>query len=248
MNTGKEFRWKHIFRNDGKAVIVAMDHSTRGAAPGLENYLDAVNKVAAGGADAVLTSYGNMVALAKDLPRNLGYLVGIPSPPRAEFVREAALAGADALKFTHFGGLSDANLNALQPIAAACEEYGIVFMPEVVPQDATRKTLYDQVVRAARLGQEAGGDFIKTAYTGSVESFKEVVKNCPVPIVILGGEKMESDRDLLQVVKDSIDAGGAGICIGRNIFQHKDPTAITAAICKIVHEGASVEEALKLVS
>ncbi len=248
MNTGKEFRWKHIFRDDGKAVIVAMDHSTRGVAPGLENYLETVKKVAEGGADAILLSYGNMVSLAKDLPRNLGYIVGIPFPPRAEFVKEAAVAGADGLKFTHFGGLRDANLNALQPIAAACEQYGIVFMPEVVPQDDKHKTLNDQIASAARLGQEAGGDFIKTAYSGSVESFKEVVKNCPIPIVILGGEKMDSDRELLQVVKDSIEAGGAGTCMGRNVFQHKDPKAITAAICKIVHEGASVEEALKLVS
>ena len=248
MNTGKEFRWKHIFRDDGKAVIVALDHSTKRVVPGLENYLETVKKVAAGGADAILLSYGNMVTLSKDLPRSLGYIVGIPSPPRADFVKEASIAGADALKFTHFGGLSDPNLNALQPIAAACQEYGIVFMPEVVPQDDKRKTLYDQVASAARLGQEAGGDFIKIAYTGSVESFKEVVKNCPVPVVILGGEKMDSDRELLQVVKDSIEAGGAGICIGRNIFQHKDPKAITAAICKIVHEGASVKEALKLVS
>jgi fructose-bisphosphate aldolase/2-amino-3,7-dideoxy-D-threo-hept-6-ulosonate synthase len=248
MNTGKNIRWNHIFRNDGKAVIVAMDHSTRGVAPGLEDYLATVKKVADGGADAILLSYGNMLTLAKDLPRNLGYIVGIPSPPRAEFVKEAAKAGADGLKFTHFGGLRDKNLDMVQPIAAACEEYGIVFMPEVVPQDENHKTLYDQVGNAARLGQEAGGDFIKTSFTGSVESFKKVVKTCPIPIVILGGEKMDSDRELLQVVKDSIDAGGAGTCMGRNIFQHKDPKAITAAICKIVHEGASVEKALKLLS
>jgi fructose-bisphosphate aldolase/2-amino-3,7-dideoxy-D-threo-hept-6-ulosonate synthase len=248
MNTGKEMRWKHIFREDGKAVIVAMDHSMRRNVPGLENYLDTVKKVAQGGADAILTSYGNMLTLAKDLPRSLGYILSIPTPPRVDFVKEASIAGADGLKFTHFGGLNDANLNALQPIAAACQEYGIVFMPEVVPQDDKRNTLYDQVASAARLGQEAGGDFIKTAYTGSVASFREVVKNCPIPVVILGGEKMDSDRELLQVVKDSVEAGGAGTCMGRNVFQHKDPKAITAAISKIVHEGASVEKAMKLLS
>jgi DhnA family fructose-bisphosphate aldolase class Ia len=248
MNAGKMIRWKHIFRDDGKAVIVAMDHSMRGKVPGLEDYLATIKKVTEGGADAILISYGNLLTLAKDLPRNLGYIVSIPFPPRADFVKEASIAGADALKFTHFGGLRDSNLQALQPIAAACEKHGIVFMPEVVPQDDKRNTIYDQVVSAARLGQEAGGDFIKTAYSGSVESFKKVVETCPIPIVILGGAKMESDRDLLQVVKDCMDAGGAGTCMGRNIFQHEDPKAITAAICKIVHEGASVDEAYKLIS
>jgi DhnA family fructose-bisphosphate aldolase class Ia len=244
MNAGKEIRWKHIFRDDGKTVIVAMDHSMRGKVPGLEDYLTTVKKVAAGGADAILIGYGNLLTLAKDLPRGLGYIASIPYPARPEFVREAAAAGADGLKFTHFGGLRDPNLNALQPIAAACEEYGLVFMPEVVPQDENRNTLYDQVASAARLAQEAGGDFVKTAYTGSPESFKEVVDLCPIPVVILGGPKMESDLELLQVAKGCMEAGGAGTCFGRNVFQHKDPKVVTAAICKIVHEGATVDEAL----
>jgi DhnA family fructose-bisphosphate aldolase class Ia len=246
MNTGKEIRWKHIFRDDGKAVIVAMDHSMRGVSPGLENYLKTVKKVAEGGADAILTSYGNLLTHAKELPRTLGYILSIPYPPRPGFVRDASIAGADGLKFTHFGGLRDPNLEFLQPIAAACEEYGIVFMPEVVPQDEKRNTIYEQVASAARLGQEAGGDFIKTAYTGSVESFKEAVDSCPIPIVILGGAKMDSDMDLLRVVEGCVEAGGAGTCMGRNIFQHKDPTAVTKALCKIVHEGATAEEAYKI--
>lgn len=246
MNAGKYIRWNHIFQKDGKTVIVAMDHSTGGVAPGLEDYLGTVKKVAAGGADAILLSYGNMLALAKDLPRNVGYIVGIPRPPRPEFVKEAAIAGADALKFTHFGTLRDPNLQALQPFSAACEEYGIVFMPEVVPQDEKRNTVYEQVASAARLGQEAGGDFIKTSYTGSVDSFRSVVKTCPIPIVILGGAKMDSDREVLEVAKGAIDAGGAGTCMGRNVFQHSDPTAITAALCKIVHGGATVDEALSV--
>lgn len=245
MNAGKNIRWNHIFREDGKTVIVAMDHSMRGITPGLENYLETVKKVVEGGADAILISYGNLLTYSKELPRNTGYIVSIPYPPRVEFVKEAALAGADALKFTHFGGLRDANCEMIQPIAAACEKYGIVFMPEVVPQDKERNTIYTDVEHAARLGQEAGGDFIKTAYTGDVESFKKVVKGCPIPIVILGGAKMDSDRAVLEVVKGAMDAGGAGTCMGRNVFQHKDPKAITMAISKIVHENASVDEACK---
>lgn len=248
MNPGKNIRWNHIFREDGKAVIVAMDHSIRGVTPGLENYLETVKKVVEGGADAILISYGNLLTYSEDLPRNTGYIVSIPYPPRVEFVKEAAKAGADALKYTHFGGLRDSNIEMIQPIAAACEEHGIVFMPEVVPQDKERNTIYEQVGNAARLGQEAGGDFIKTAYTGDVESFKKVVENCPIPIVILGGAKMDSDRELLKVVKGAIDAGGVGTCMGRNVFQHKDPKAVTMAICKIVHENASVDEAYKLIA
>ncbi len=59
---------------------------------------------------------------------------------------------------------------------------------------------------------------------------------------------MDSDRAFLQVTKDSIDAGGAGTCMGRNMFQHEDPSAVVAALVKIVHEGASVDEAYKIIS
>jgi hypothetical protein len=83
---------------------------------------------------------------------------------------------------------------------------------------------------------------IKVPYTGSSESFHEVVEGCSIPVVIAGGEKIETDKDILEMVKGAITAGGAGVSIGRNVFQHKDPEKIVKAISKIVHKGFSVEE------
>ncbi|RPJ13415.1 MAG: fructose-bisphosphate aldolase, partial [Desulfobacteraceae bacterium] len=83
-------------------------------------------------------------------------------------------------------------------------------------------------------------------YTGSVETFKEVVAGCSIPVVIAGGPKMDSDREILEMVRGAIDAGGAGASIGRNVFQHKNPTKMVQAISAIVHDGAGVEDALKL--
>jgi len=74
---------------------------------------------------------------------------------------------------------------------------------------------------------------------------REVVKGCPVPVVIAGGPKMNTDRDVLEMVKGAVEAGGAGTSIGRNIFQHKNPTKMVRAIAKIVHEGYDVDEAMK---
>jgi class I fructose-bisphosphate aldolase len=73
-----------------------------------------------------------------------------------------------------------------------------------------------------------------------------VVEGCFVPVVIAGGEKMDTDEDVLQMVKGCVDAGGAGVSIGRNIFQHRSPTKIVKAISKIVHNGVFVQEALKI--
>jgi DhnA family fructose-bisphosphate aldolase class Ia len=104
----------------------------------------------------------------------------------------------------------------------------------------------DLVAHAARLGAELGADIVKTNYTGDVESFKEVISSCHVPVIIAGGPKMETSSDVLQMVKDSITAGGAGLSIGRNVFQHEDPAKIVMALSAIVHSEASVAEALKI--
>ena len=55
---------------------------------------------------------------------------------------------------------------------------------------------------------------------------------------------MDTDRAVLEMVRGAIDAGAAGTSIGRNVFQHPDPSGIVRALCRIVHEGAGVDEAL----
>jgi DhnA family fructose-bisphosphate aldolase class Ia len=102
------------------------------------------------------------------------------------------------------------------------------------------------VKHAARVGAELGADIVKVVYTGSVRSFRRVVKGCPVPVVIAGGEKMESDEELLTMVHESLKAGGAGVSIGRNVFQHTSPMRIVEAIGAVVHRNASVQAALKM--
>ena len=72
-----------------------------------------------------------------------------------------------------------------------------------------------------------------------------MVEGCFVPVVIAGGGKIKTDQDMLEMVKGAMIAGGAGVSIGRNVFQHKDPSKIVRSICKIVHHGLTIEEGLK---
>ncbi len=74
-----------------------------------------------------------------------------------------------------------------------------------------------------------------------MKHFRQVVESCPVPIVILGGPKVESDLEALKWAKGCVDAGGVGVAMRRNIWQHENPKAIAKAISKILHEDASVE-------
>jgi fructose-bisphosphate aldolase/2-amino-3,7-dideoxy-D-threo-hept-6-ulosonate synthase len=104
----------------------------------------------------------------------------------------------------------------------------------------------DVVAHAARVGAELGADIIKTNYTGRVDTFREVVRGCCVPVIIAGGPKAETVQEILQMVQESLEAGGAGVSIGRNVFQHKNPAKMVEAISAIVHKGASVKEASEI--
>jgi DhnA family fructose-bisphosphate aldolase class Ia len=79
-----------------------------------------------------------------------------------------------------------------------------------------------------------GADFIKIAYTGTAESFKRLALGCFVPVFVLGGES-KAEAQILGQVKEAMAAGAAGVAMGRNVWQHRDPVAMTRAIVEVVH-------------
>jgi len=98
------------------------------------------------------------------------------------------------------------------------------------------------------VGVELGADVVKVPYTGDVDTFGHVVDSCCVPVVIAGGPKLDSTRAFLQMVHDSISAGGSGLSVGRNVFQHKNPAILCQALSKVVHEDVEVDEALEMLA
>jgi len=132
-------------------------------------------------------------------------------------------------------------------VARECKEWGIPLLVMIYPRGKDIKNGYDVdlIKQCARVGMELGADMVKTSYTGDIDSFREVTRGAIIPVLIAGGPKMGSDRDLLQMVSDSIEAGGRGVSIGRNIFQHRNPTAMTRAVADVVLRDATVDEALK---
>jgi fructose-bisphosphate aldolase/2-amino-3,7-dideoxy-D-threo-hept-6-ulosonate synthase len=96
---------------------------------------------------------------------------------------------------------------------------------------------------AVRLAEELGAEVVKTAYSGDADSFRHVVESTRLPVVIAGGAK-GTDRQTVQNVRGAMDGGAAGVSMGRSIFQHDDPEAITRAVSAIIHDDASADEAL----
>ena len=158
--------------------------------------------------------------------------------------------GADAVSIhINVGAEDEAEmLKDLGKTARICDLWGMPLIAMMYTRGTKVKSEHgvEYVKLAARIGSELGADIVKTNYTGSSDSFKEVVRGCKAPVVIAGGPKMSTEKDLMRMVYDAISVGGAGVAIGRNIFQADDPTLLVRKPCAIVHEGYSAEEAEKL--
>jgi len=257
---GKLIRLERIMnRETGRTVIVPMDHGvTVGPIEGLIDMKTTVNQVASGGANAIVIHKGLVEGGHRRRGKDVGLIIHLSgstslSPfPNAKTlvctVEEAVKLGADALSIhVNIGnGTEREMLSDLGWVAREARDWGMPLLAMMYPRGEKIQDEYDPTVIAhvARLGAELGADIIKVSYTGSVETFRKVVAGCPVPVVIAGGPKMSSDRDILEMVKGSIEAGGAGVSIGRNVFQHRDPSRMVGAISLLVHENSSVEEAL----
>lgn len=257
---GKLIRLERIMnRETGRTVIVPMDHGvTVGPIEGLIDMKTTVNQVASGGANAIVIHKGLVEGGHRRRGKDVGLIIHLSgstslSPfPNAKTlvctVEEAVKLGADALSIhVNIGNGTEREMLAdLGWVAREARDWGMPLLAMMYPRGEKIQDEYDPKVIAhvARLGAELGADIIKVSYTGSVETFRKVVAGCPVPVVIAGGPKMSSDRDILEMVKGAIEAGGAGVSMGRNVFQHRDPSRMVGAISLLVHENSSVEEAL----
>jgi fructose-bisphosphate aldolase/2-amino-3,7-dideoxy-D-threo-hept-6-ulosonate synthase len=132
-------------------------------------------------------------------------------------------------------------------ISEQCNDWGMPLIVMAYPRGPEIKDSFDPhaIAHCARAASELGADIVKVSYTGDIDTFKDVCRGALAPVVIAGGPKMDSDMDILNMVHDSIEAGGHGVSIGRNVFQNSDVMGITKAISSIVLDGYSVEEAAK---
>ena len=93
--------------------------------------------------------------------------------------------------------------------------------------------------------QRQESDIVKTVYTGDVETFRRVIKTCPVPIVIAGGPKANTNEEIIEMCVGAMKAGAKGVTFGRNVFQHQNPPAIVNALYKLIVKGISRKEVLR---
>ncbi|MEN6518418.1 MAG: 2-amino-3,7-dideoxy-D-threo-hept-6-ulosonate synthase [Methanospirillum sp.] len=258
---GKEIRLERIInRNTKRTIIVPMDHGvSQGPIDGLIDLGAAVDAVALGGANAVLGHIGLALYGHRRRGPDIGLILHLsastaiaPDPNEKVLVNTVTNAlrmGADAVSMhVNIGADSEAcMLQDLGRVAVQCQHWGMPLLAMMYPRGRKIEDEHavGHVKLAARVAAELGADIVKTVYTGDPDSFREVTRGCPVPVVVAGGSKTD-DRATLDLIEGAVEAGAAGISIGRNAFQHADPARFVRAAALIVHEGRTAGEAMEV--
>jgi fructose-bisphosphate aldolase/2-amino-3,7-dideoxy-D-threo-hept-6-ulosonate synthase len=257
MTAGHDARLSRI-GTDGRVLMVPMDHGlTLGAVTGLEEIESTIDAVTRGGADAVLTQKG-IAPRVHGNKNGAGYIVHLNGstaigPDERDkrptgTVTDAIRAGADAVS-VHINVGSEHEpdqISFLQEVTGRAAEFGLPVLAMTYARGPdirdSPEGYAEDLAHAVRLGEELGADLVKTSYSGSPATFERVVAATRLPVLIAGGSK-GTDRETLSMVRGAVDAGAAGVSMGRSIFQHEDPEAITAAVAAVLHDGADPVEA-----
>lgn len=246
MVLGKDIRLGRILKK-GKMLCIPLDHGiSSGPIEGINNIANLIDQTQDSGLTCFLINKGIIKALRT--PPSIGIIAHMsaatslgPDPNNKILmgsVKEAIRLGADGVSLhINIGSKEEPKmLYKLGQVADECNEWNIPLIAMMYPRGENIKNPHDPtiVAHAARIGAEAGADIVKTVYTGDPNSFRDVVKSCPVPIVIAGGPKSNTDSEILQMCKDAMNAGAIGVTFGRNIFQHRRPNEIIKALHSII--------------
>jgi len=248
-----------FFQDDGKAVIVPIDHGTAIPVPGLEDPAGLIERLNPF-ADGYVVNLGLANACCEQLAgKGICFRTDVykPAPDGHEdegsylvySIDEALEIGAHAVMnmcYPHHREEARMIRECAELISQSLQTNVPVIL-ETLPFGLGRPADYTvaNIRFAVRLAAELGADVVKTAYPGERREFERIVDECYVPVVVLGGAAGD-DTAILRMVADSMQAGASGVAIGRNVWQHRNPPRMAAALRAIVHDGASAEAAAKI--
>lgn len=256
MDWGMRNRLAQLIQPDGRALFLPIDHGYfQGPTRKLEEpgktvkpllpYADAIMLTRgilrscidpANAKPIILRVSGGTSMVGKDLANE-----GITTS-----VKEAIRLNASAVSLSVFVGseYEHESLLNLSKLVDECEEYGIPAMAVTAVGRELERREARYLALCCRIAAELGARVVKTYYCS--EGFEKVVAGCPVPVVIAGGPKVESELEVFEFVYDGIQKGAIGVNLGRNVWQNDYPVAMIRAIRAIIHENATSKEANEL--
>lgn len=191
----------------------------------------------------------SQVPLVLKLNGKTSLVKGDPIAPQLCSVREAVEIGASAVGYTIYVGSIHENemFREFELIQEQAHKGNLPVIAWMYPRGAAIKHESDKqtLSYAARIGLELGADMLKMKYNGSVEDLKWIVRSAGRAKVLIAGGSKANERKFLQEALDVMGAGCTGMAVGRNVWQHREPLKITAALKKIIFENSSIAEAMK---
>ena len=257
---------------DGRAVCVAADHGWMSdPTANVLNLKNILEQVVAGGADGVLMSFGTAQRLGymfqgknkpaiiiradwMNLPRLGGANVSNVLPVikfkkmATSQAKNALQMGASAITIYYFIGYSDefeaVNIEQAAVFSQQCRKVGLplIIEPMAVGGMVTGVNIAEILIASARIAVEIGADALKIPYTGDVMTFKQLVDQAKIPVLVLGGAKSDVPRDALELVDEALRAGASGTVFGRNVTKAKDPKKMVEDLCALVHGVKTIDE------
>ena len=270
------YRLNRLFDpGSGRSLAVAVDHGMPGEADlleGIEDMEAVIDALVDADPDALLLTPGQAELLQRRVGRakpvlvlrvDTGNVFGREVPdrpaswmyddPAGLAVRlDAACVIANLQDAPGQPSLRESCVQNIMRLRGECDRAQMPLMVEPVPM-APNTAGYDVHRDAERLrglvrqATELGADLIKCDPLPSSEDFARVVRTARVPVLVRGGGRI-ADDELLRITADVLDAGAAGLVYGRNVIQHADPSAMTRALAALVHDGATPDAALALLS
>jgi DhnA family fructose-bisphosphate aldolase class Ia len=264
-DVGKAMRLKRVIDAAGVSVICALDHGMTSPTflEPLADIAERARETVAGGANVIMMSKGMIrVAHGAFAPTtSLALLLSASADPGGDRpqivqiadVEEALTLGADAVVlFTALGGDTEAGMiDTLASVGRECAALGMPFIAEAefpttyaTVEELKQQYGFEYLRRNVRLCTELGADIVKTNWPGDADSFARCVEAANgIPVVLAGGSRLE-DAELLARMEQAMAAGAIGCSVGRNIFMHGNPEAITRALARVIRERWTADKAL----
>jgi putative autoinducer-2 (AI-2) aldolase len=253
MEWGMKNRLSQLIQKDGKALFLPIDHGYfQGPTHGLEKPGETIEPILQY-ADGLMLTRGvlrNCInpALQKPIILRVSGAVTVVGEDLANesvvtSIQEILRLNASAVSMSVFVGTKYENksLSNLAKLVDECEDYGIPVMAVTSVGRELEKREARYLALVARVSAEIGARVVKTYYCK--ENFEKVIEGCPVPVVIAGGPKTETQQEVFDFVYDGMQKGAVGVNLGRNIWQTPHPVASIRAIRAIIHDGYNAKEA-----
>ncbi len=256
MDWGIKNRLSRIIRPDtGRTLMLAVDHGYfLGPIRRLEKPADTIMPLLPY-ADALMLTRGvlrNCIPPTVDKPMVLRVSGGVSvvGPDLADEgisvnMEDAVRLNVTAVAISIFVG-TQYERQTLLGLSELADE-GIALGIPVLAVTAVGKELEKRDARylslCCRIAAELGATYVKTYYC---DDFEKVTSSCPVPCVIAGGPKLETEMDAFEMTHRALEQGAVGVDMGRNIWQHDHALAMIKAVRAIIHENATPAQAKEI--